>query len=158
MPYSADYRGKMPLRMQAGAFAVIFDGQDRVLLCHRGDLDIWNLPGGGVEQGETPWDAVVREVREEVGVDAEVVRLTGVYWKPRTDELVFNFECRITRGSPGTSDEADDVRFFAFDGLPRNTVPKQVERIGDALQRRPEPYLKSQTGPSVRDSIRASGQ
>ncbi len=74
--------------MKAGAFAVIFDDHDRVLLCHRRDIDAWNLPGGGVEQGETPWDATVREVREEVGVDAEVVRLTGLYWKPGSDELV----------------------------------------------------------------------
>ncbi|TMC03400.1 MAG: NUDIX domain-containing protein [Chloroflexi bacterium] len=124
--------------MKAGAFAVIFDDHDRVLLCHRRDIDAWNLPGGGVEQGETPWDATVREVREEVGVDAEVVRLTGLYWKPGSDELVFNFECRVTGGSPTTSDEADQVGYFEFEALPPNTAPKQVEarRAGDAHRRR----------------------
>lgn len=42
-----------------GAFAVIFDPQGRVLLCHRRDMDMWNLPGGGVESGELPDEAVV---------------------------------------------------------------------------------------------------
>ena len=141
--------------MKVGAFAVIFDDHDRVLLCHRRDIDAWNLPGGGVEDGETPWDAVVREVREEVGIDAEIVRLTGLYWKPGSDELVFNFECRVTGGSPTTSDEADEVGYFAFDTLPRNTAPKQVERIADALLRTPTPFLKSQPGPGIRDLLRA---
>jgi ADP-ribose pyrophosphatase YjhB (NUDIX family) len=141
--------------VKAGAFAVIFDDHDRVLLCHRRDIDAWNLPGGGVEEGETPWDATVREVHEEVGVDAEVVRLTGLYWKPGSDELVFNFECRVTSGSPTTSDEADQVGYFAFEALPPNTAPKQVERIADALLRAPTPFLKSQSGPGIRDLLRA---
>ncbi len=141
--------------MRAGAFAVILDEQDRVLLCHRRDIDAWNLPGGRVEDGETPWGAAVREIREEVGIDAEVVRLTGLYWKPGSDELVFNFECRVAGGSPTTSDEADAVGYFALGALPPNTVPKQVERIADALSRAPVPFLKEQSGPSIRDLIRA---
>jgi 8-oxo-dGTP diphosphatase len=140
--------------VKAGAFAVIFDEQDRVLLCHRRDIDAWNLPGGGVEEGETPWDAAVREVREEIGVQAEIIRLTGLYWKPGSGELVFNFECRVTGGSPTTSDEADAVGYFAFDSLPSNTAPKQVERVADALSRAPAPFLRSQSGPSIRDLIR----
>lgn len=141
--------------MKAGAFAVIFDDHDRVLLCHRRDIDAWNLPGGGVEDGESPWDAAVREVREEVGIDSEIVRLTGLYWKPGSDELVFNFECRVTKGPPTTSDEADEVGYFAFDALPANTAPKQVERIADALSRAPTPFLKTQSGPGIRDLHRA---
>jgi 8-oxo-dGTP pyrophosphatase MutT (NUDIX family) len=42
-----------------GAFAIILDDQQRVLLCHRRDMDRWNLPGGGVISGETPWQAKV---------------------------------------------------------------------------------------------------
>ncbi len=37
-----------------GAFAIILDSQQRVLLCHRRDIDQWNLPGGGVMSGEAP--------------------------------------------------------------------------------------------------------
>ncbi len=155
----AKTRGRRRLSsVQAGVFAVIVDAHDRVLLCHRRDLDLWNLPGGGVEDGETPWDAVIREVHEEVGIDAEVIRLTGLYWKPGSDELVFSFECRIIRGSPTTSDEADEVGFFALTALPPNTIPKQVERIVDALQRVPVPFLRIQAGPSIRTQVQARGQ
>jgi 8-oxo-dGTP diphosphatase len=55
-----------------GAFAVIFDAQGRVLLCHRRDMDVWNLPGGGVESGELPTETVVRETREETGLEVAV--------------------------------------------------------------------------------------
>jgi 8-oxo-dGTP pyrophosphatase MutT (NUDIX family) len=138
--------------MRMGAFAVILDDQRRVLLCHRRDMDAWNLPGGGVEAEEAPWDAVVREVREEVGLVASVVRVTGLYWKPDTDELVFNFECTIASGTPGTSDEADAAEYFSIEDLPANTAPKQVQRIRDALAGNGV-AMRVQTGPGIRDLL-----
>ena len=141
--------------MGLGAFAVIFDDDRRVLLCHRRDIDAWNLPGGRVEEGETPWDAAVRETREEVGLEVEIARLTGLYWKPATGELVFNFECRVVSGTPGLSDEADRVGYYAADGLPANTAPKHVERIRDALAGGPA-VLRVQTGPGMRDLLASS--
>jgi 8-oxo-dGTP pyrophosphatase MutT (NUDIX family) len=65
-----------------GAFALIFDDTNRVLLCHRTDRDMWNLPGGRVESHESPWAAVAREVEEEVGLRVRVKRLLGVYSVP----------------------------------------------------------------------------
>ena len=48
-----------------GVFAVIFDSSKRVLLCHRTDIDLWDLPSGAMEQGETPWEAAVREIEPD---------------------------------------------------------------------------------------------
>ena len=117
-----------------GVFAIIHDGDRRVLLCHRRDHDLWNLPGGVLEHGEAPWDGVIREVREETGLDVEVSRLLGVYSKPEVDDLVFSFLCRRVGGDIAPSDEADRIEFFRADGLPANTIPKQVERIADSLR------------------------
>lgn len=141
------------IMVQVGAFALIFNAQQEVLLCHRRDLDLWNLPGGGMESGEAPWDAVVREVAEEVGLVVEVERLAGLYAKPKQEEIVFSFVCRVLSGEPTTSDEADEVGFFAVDRLPPNTSPKQVERIRDALEEADQTVLQVQMGPSSRDLL-----
>ena len=116
-----------------GAFAILLDTQQRVLLCHRRDRDLWNLPGGGVESGETPWQGVIREVREEVGLDVVITKLTGIYKDPHRDDIVFSFLCEITGGEPTLSNEADDIAYFAFDDLPTNTHLTHIQRIADVL-------------------------
>lgn len=132
---------------------MIFDADGAVLLCHRGDLDVWNLPGGQVEPGESPWDAAIRETLEEVGLVVEIERLAGVYFKPEQSETVFSFVCRIVGGELSTSDEADDIRYFPIVELPANTSPKQVERIVDALLAQSTPLLREQIGPGTRQLI-----
>jgi 8-oxo-dGTP pyrophosphatase MutT (NUDIX family) len=63
-------------KMVAGAGLIIRDSHDHVLLVHTtyGDQE-WELPGGGLEPGEWPADGAVREVREEIGVDATAGQL-----------------------------------------------------------------------------------
>jgi ADP-ribose pyrophosphatase YjhB (NUDIX family) len=136
-----------------GAFAIVFDEHGRVLLCHRRDLDVWNLPGGGVESGELPTEAVVRETKEETGLNVVVERLVGVYGKTDKDELVFAFVCRTTGGQLSATDEADECRYFAIEDIPPNTSPKQVERIHDAALGI-QPVFRRQTAPSTRELLR----
>jgi mutator protein MutT len=116
-----------------GAFAIIFDEKSQVLLCHRTDKDLWNLPGGRVELGESPWDAVAREVLEEVGLEVRVERLLGVYSVPERRDLVFSFLCVRTGGVLTCCAEADGIGWFKQSSLPFNTVPRHVERIDDAF-------------------------
>lgn len=137
------------------SFAIILDQQDRVLLCHRRDYDLWNLPGGGVHLNEAPWEGVVREVKEEVGLDVIVERLAGVYSKRHQTDLVFSFVCRITGGEQTLTDEADQIEYFSIEKIPKNTSPKQVERIKDVLDNKNQaPVMKVQEGPSSIDLIK----
>jgi 8-oxo-dGTP diphosphatase len=137
------------------AFAVIFNEQGDVLLCHRRDMDVWNLPGGGVEYGELPTEAVIREVMEETGLEVSIDRLLGVYGKwEKPDELVFSFLCRVTGGQLELTDESDDNRYFDIDSVPSNTSPRQVERINEALSPPSQPVFRRQTAPSTREMLK----
>jgi 8-oxo-dGTP pyrophosphatase MutT (NUDIX family) len=144
------------MRFAAGAYAVIFDDVGRVLFCHRRDCDFWNLPGGGVESGEAPWQAVVREVREETGLEVEVVRLAGLYSWTAIDEVIYSFVCRVIGGVLLThTDETDDARYFSLDDLPANTFLEHAARARDAALGQPEAVLRIPTGPTGREQREA---
>ncbi len=129
-----------------GAFALIFDKEKRILLGHRRDYDLWNLPGGTVEHGESPQEAVVREVKEETGFDVKVEKLQGIYTKEK--DIVFSFFVKIIGGELTLNDEADKLEYFTFGDIPKNTANKQIERIKDALEKPDELIMKYQEGKS----------
>lgn len=88
------------------AGAIIADERGRVLLQRRGDRDMWGLPGGALELGESAEEAVIREVREETGLQVRVERLVGVYTRyfdtyPNGDQaqtIVIAFACSAVGG------------------------------------------------------------
>ncbi len=98
-----------------------------------------------MEAAESPWDAVVREVSEEVGLLVRVDRLPGIYAMPARADLVFNFLCVPVGGAIRLSNEADDIQWFSHADIPSNTLPRQRERIGDAFADHDGVFLKAQT-------------
>ncbi|MCD4705344.1 NUDIX domain-containing protein [bacterium] len=137
-----------------GVFAIIFDDKNRILFCHRTDYDLWNLPGGRLEKGEAPWKGVIREAKEETGLDVEVVKMTGIYSKPNTDDIVLQFVCKAIGGKITLNEEADKIKYFAFADIPNNTVPKQIPRIKDVLDNPDEFHMKEQFGKSTKELIK----
>ena len=132
-------------RFRVGVFAII-ERDGRYLLARRSDIPWWNLPGGGLEYDESVEEGVAREVREEIGAEVEIVRLVGVYSKPRKREVVLTFLCRLRPESPetGTSEEVSRVAWFLPAELPADLLPKHRQRLEDALLGRPEAILRAQ--------------
>lgn len=130
-------------RFRIAVSAMIFHEED-ILLALRRDIDWWNLPGGGMEVGETVDEAVCREVYEETCLEVDVERLVGVYSKPQKQEVVLTFLCRITGGVPTPTDETRECRFFPTHRLPTNILPKHRQRIEDALLKQQTPILRAQ--------------
>jgi mutator protein MutT len=117
--------------MTIGAFVIILEKEtDKFLLCHRRDKDLWNLPGGTVEEGESPWQAVLREVQEEIGLSSMALeKLVAVHFKPDKNDLVFTFLAFKNDEKPFLTDEADNIAYFSADEMPKNTAVLQKERI-----------------------------
>ena len=128
-----------------GAFGIIFDNEGKVLLVQRRDRDIWEMPGGRIELGESPWEAVVREIREETGLTVKPIRLVGLYHKPAKDDLVFSFECRVISGTLTESEETRAIHYFPIDSLPIQHPDKRNERIKDALANLGQAVCRDQT-------------
>ena len=137
-------------QFRIGVFGVIIE-DGKVLLGLRRDIEWWNLPGGGMELGETVDEALCREVLEETGLEVRVGRLVGIYSKPQKQEVVLTFLCHITGGELRETEETRECRFFALDALPTNTLPKHAERVRDAALDQPEAIVRAQRSSTQED-------
>ena len=103
---------------------VILENGEILLIKRKGEpfKGKWALPGGFVEYNEKVEDAVIREIREETGVNAEIKELVGVYSDPKRDprghtvSIVFLLD--IISGEIKCGDDACDAKFFNLKKLP----------------------------------------
>lgn len=128
-----------------GTNATVFDEQGRVLLVHqtyRGRKWVW--PGGAVVPGEAPWDAAVREAREETGLVIEPVRLASLYYFADREALGFGFASRVIGGRLVVDGaEISEAGFFDPAGLPLPMTRAGRQRLADILAQRDETYLRT---------------
>lgn len=134
----------MPSRPEVGVSTAVFrDG--RVLLAQRarGALTgLWSLPGGRVEHGERLREAALRELHEEVGVEAEIIDLAGVVEVlPRGERMDFHFvvlafAATWVSGEPQIGPEAADIRWAdpkTLDNLPVTDDLHRIVSLASAL-------------------------
>lgn len=119
--------------------AIAREADGRVWLARRGlepGRGRWSMPGGFVDLGETVEAAIVRELREELGVEALIGALMGVYSRAGDRVVIIVFEARL-RGTPRPTEEALEVRAFAAEEIPWDELAFATDRaaLRDALAR-----------------------
>jgi len=125
-----------PDRPIVGVGAVVLEG-GRVLLVRRANEPSkgeWSLPGGAVELGESLEEAVVREIREETGLDVEVGRVVEVLDRVRRDAagrveyhyVIVDYACAIRGGLLAAGTDAADVRWVDVAGLAQLGVSEKA--------------------------------
>jgi len=110
------------------------------------DHDRWTLPGGWADVGDTPAQAIEREVLEESGFETRAVKLIAVHDRrlhghlpPEFHTYKLIFRCELVGGRAQTSSETSEVAFFRQDAIPNDLslariTRSQIERVFEHLR------------------------
>jgi ADP-ribose pyrophosphatase YjhB (NUDIX family) len=115
----------------------VLNAERHILLTRREDFEVWCLPGGGVDGGETLAEAAMREVVEETGLEVRLTRLVGLYSRPRFGEYhSLALFAAVPVGGTLRPDprEVIDVGWFSPDALPDELLWGHRERIEDVVR------------------------
>lgn len=129
----------MPERVQEESVnGIVFsECREKVLLIKRRDVPVWVLPGGGIDAGETPDHAVLRELKEETGYEVSLIRKIAEYTPlNRLARFTHFYECQVTSGDPILTSETQGISFFSLKDLPP-LPPPYPDWIADACLENP---------------------
>ena len=125
------------------AGCVITDEQGRTLLLHRnnGRHEQWEIPGGKIDAGETAEQAAAREIKEELGVDIEILEKIGDagFTQGRRKYHYTWFSAAVSGGQPKVAEPKtfDNLEYFS---------PAQMREIYDQLSPNTQNFLNQQGG------------
>ena len=122
---------------------VVTNDKEEVLLI-KNPRKGWEYPGGIIELGETVPQGLIREIKEETGVDVEIINIVGIYSNTKKKKgyngveevptiVTIDFLCKYISGDLRTSDESIEVRWFSKEEALKIIKPKQRLRFERAL-------------------------
>lgn len=125
-------------RRPVPAVGAVILRQDEVLLIRRAAepwAGRWSVPGGAVELGERLEDALVREAREETGLEVEPLAIVGVFdriveeaGEVRWHYVLVDYLCRPLSGSPRAGTDASEARWVPLTDLDRYALTEPTRR------------------------------
>jgi 8-oxo-dGTP diphosphatase len=122
-------------RFRAAVAALIFDEQGRILLFkHTYRKFEWGIPAGGLEHREQPADAIIREFREETGIQIEIERLLTVVSAREDHHISMVYLCKIVSGEFKESLEISEIKYFSVDEMPAMMLTTEKELIKWAVK------------------------
>ena len=148
------------MKKKDGSFVMLFkdDSRQEIFLVYRSDWPLWNLIGGGIEPGETPKTAVIRENVEETGLKIKVDRYLGVYeyHHPKTHTFVnysHLFEGRYISGVFKAEFSGCKGQWFSINKLPVDITNTTKMRVIDAINFSGKEFHKTLSIPQLKDNL-----
>jgi ADP-ribose pyrophosphatase YjhB (NUDIX family) len=144
--YFDDPDAPAPNSLVPAVSAVVADAEGRILVHRRSDNELWSIPGGRVEVGESVADALMREVLEETGIEVEPLRVVGIYSDPRAvvayddgevrQQFSICIACRAT-GGVASADSAESLEVRLATARELHELP-----MSEPIRRRLADYLE----------------
>jgi ADP-ribose pyrophosphatase YjhB (NUDIX family) len=134
------------------ASAIVTNHEGKILLHRRSDNDLWALPGGSMDIGESISETAVREVKEETGLDVRVDYIVGIYTNSHhviafsdgeiRQQFSLCFACTLLGGEIQVSKESFEVGFFS---------PQEIEHLNmhPSISLRIKHYLEHRSQPAI---------
>lgn len=126
--------------------AVIRNDKSEILFQYPRDSEYWSLPAGAIEPGESPAEAIVREVWEETGLSVVPIRIIGVFGGKgfrhtyangdQVEYQVTVYDCKVVSGFLVAMDrESEILKYFNEDNLPKLALPYPEKVFKSNLER-----------------------
>lgn len=130
-----------------GVCAVLVNTKNQIFLHKRIDSNLWSLPGGQMQIGESISRCCLREIKEETNIKAKIVKLMGLYTSPRIvfrfpngnifQSFVVAFLCRVQHGRVLLNKESRNYQWFNLEEIKKlKTLPLVKKTISDAFTKK----------------------
>lgn len=125
-----------------GVLGIIINQDKKILLVKRSDIPLWTIPGGNVEKSETSKQAIVREIKEEIGINIKIIKTVGYherkdFEKRRDDNSPFTCQtylCNSLDEDFHINNEISELRYWDIQKLPSDLIRWHKDIILNAFK------------------------